>query len=91
MSDDIDVVMDDDPLRPQVSHHPKGVGEALVFNFFDKDPYTRRHRSRSMVEHPAPAPMNVAATAATAVVGANGNGVGSGHGSGVPRLTSAEV
>lgn len=95
MSDDMDVVMDEDPLLPQVSRHPKGVGEALVINFFDRDPYTRRHRSRSMAEVTYPSPDNTAM--ATAVT--NGGGVLSTasasveheHGGGVPRLTSAEV
>lgn len=91
MSDDMDVVMDDDPLRPQVSRHPKGVGEALVFNFFDRDPYTRRHRSRSMAEFTGPTPMDTAANAAAAGTSTTGNSVGNGHGSGVPRLVSAEV
>ncbi|CBN74518.1 putative sulfate permease family protein [Ectocarpus siliculosus] len=93
MSDDMDVVMDEDPLVPQVSRHPKGVGEALIINFFDRDPYTRRHRSRSMAEVAYPSPDD--AVVATAVT--NGGGVlstASGdydHGGGVPRLTSAEV
>lgn len=94
MSDDMDVVMDEDPLMPQVSRHPKGMGEALVISFFDRDPYTRRHRSRSMAEIPHPLP-DSNAIVATAVT--NGGGVlstASGeyeHGGGVPRLTSAEV
>lgn len=89
MSDEnLEVVMDDDPLLPQVSRHPKGVGEALVLNFFDRDPYTRRHRSRSMAEFPVPMP-NVVPTAATA--GDVGNGVANGHVGGVPRVVSAEV
>lgn len=93
MSDDMDVVMEEDPLVPQVSRHRKGVGEALVINFFDRDPYTRRHRSRSMAEVTYPSPDD--AVVATAVT--NGGGVlstASGeyeHGGGVPRLTSAEV
>lgn len=77
MSDDMDVVMDDDPLRSDVSRHPTGVGEALVYNFFDRDPYTRRHRSKSLAEFTAPAPMGApaaaATAAATAAVGTNGN------------------
>lgn len=92
MSDEnLEVVMDDDPLLPQVSRHPKGVGEALVLNFFDRDPYTRRHRSRSMAEFPVTGP-NLAPTAAIAN-GAVGNGVGTEHEhvGGVPRLVSAEV
>ena len=90
MSDEnLEVVMDDDPLLPQVTRHPKGVGEALVTNFFDRDPYTRRHRSRSMAEFPV-ANQDLGPTAATtdAVVG---NGVGNEHVAGVPRLVSAEV
>lgn len=90
MSDEnLEVVMDDDPLLPQVSRHPKGVGEALVMNFFDRDPYTRRHRSRSMAEFPALLPGGIVPTPATAA--AIGNGVGNGHVGGVPRLVSAEV
>lgn len=89
MSDEnLEVVMDDDPLMPQVSRHPKGVGEALVTNFFDRDPYTRRHRSRSMAEFPV-ANQDLEPTAAT--TDAVGNGVGNGHVAGVPRLVSAEV
>lgn len=89
MSDEnLEVVMDDDPLMPNVSRHPKGVGEALVLNFFDRDPYTRRHRSRSMAEFPDPT-ADLVPTAATA--GAIGNDVGNGHVGGVPRLVSAEV
>lgn len=89
MSDEnLEVVMDDDPLMPQVSRHPKGVGEALVLNFFDRDPYTRRHRSRSMAEFPVAMPE---LGPRPAVAGAVGNGVGNGHVGGVPRLTSAEV
>lgn len=81
--------MDDDPLLPQVSRHPKGMGEALVMSFFDRDPYTRRHRSRSMAEFPASMPGEIGPTAAA--TGAVVNGVGNGYGGGVPRLVSAEV
>lgn len=88
MSDDnLEVVMDDDPLLPQKSRHPKGMGEALVLNFFDRDPYTRRHRSRSMADFPIPADV----LPSVATTGAVGNGVGNEHVGGVPRLVSAEV
>ncbi len=89
MSDDMDVVMDEDPLVPEVSRHPKGVGEALVLNFFGRDPYTRRHRSRSMADINLPLPEP------TTPILSNGAAVGNGvRGSGVPpvaRLMSAEV
>lgn len=87
MSDDLDVVMDADPLMPQVSRYPKGVGEALVHSFFDRDPYTRRHRSKSLVDVPNPIP---GVTPASMVAAAE-NGIGNSHGGGVPRLVSAEV
>eukprot|EP00752_Nemacystus_decipiens_P004067 g3724.t1 len=89
MSDDnLEVVMDDDPLMPQVSRHPTGVGAALVTSFFDRDPYTRRHRSRSMAEFPV---ANADLAPNTAATDAVENGVGNGHIAGVPRLVSAEV
>lgn len=87
MSDDLDVVMEADPLMPEVKRYPRGVGEALVHSFFDRDPYTRRHRSKSMVDFPQP----VSAVTPVAMAAAAENGAGSGHGSGVPRLVSAEV
>lgn len=49
MSDDLEVIMDEDPTAAVASRQPRGVGEALVYNFFDRDPYTRRHRSRSLI------------------------------------------
>eukprot|EP00903_Cladosiphon_okamuranus_P016860 g15546.t3 len=83
--ENVEVVMDDDPLLPQVSRRPRGVGEALVFNFFDRDPYTRRHRSRSMAELPAGMPELGPGPVVTDAVE---NGVGNGHVAGVPRLPS---
>lgn len=93
MSDDVDVIMEEDPLVPQVSRHPKGVGEALVLNFLDRDPYTRRHRSRSMADINLPMPEPATPTLSN---GAVGNGVGSNGQSNngvpvVPRVMSAEA
>lgn len=93
--------MDEDPMVPVASRHPNGVGEALIYNFFDRDPYTRRHRSRSMAEIYDPMPPHGVSPAAVNGVG-NGvtsNGANNGvpipsvHtvGNGVVRLMSAEL
>lgn len=46
MSDDLEVILEEDPVVP---NYKPNLPEALVYNFFERDPYTRRHRSRSMM------------------------------------------
>lgn len=101
MSDDLEVIMDDDPLMPGPSAHPHGAEDAPMYYFFDRDPYTHRHRSRSMVDvYADTAPSSAAAvrgfgtnggTAAGGLVNGTSNHAGSGAVNGHVRLTSAEV
>ena len=90
MSDDLEVIMRDECAADGGTKQPLGMGEALVYNFFERDPYTRRHRSRSMADISVPAvPDSVAANimgrgSANDVVG---NGV---VGNGKIRVTPAE-
>lgn len=101
MSDDLEVIMDEDPFLPTHSRHPQGVEEALIYNFFDRDPYTRRHRSRSMADIAVPnAVLHEAVISSSGAVNgvannsnSNGNGntlhrIGNGA---VVRLMSAEM
>lgn len=84
MSDDLEVIMEDAGAK-----QPQGVGEALVYNFFERDPYTRRHRSRSVGDIAIP---EIPASVAASVVGVS-NGVAgqSTVGNGKIRVTPAEV
>lgn len=82
MSDDLEVILEEDPVVP--SQKPN-LPEALMYNFFERDPYTRRHRSRSMAEQHANVPVgHVDGIGITN--GSNGN-----SGIGQMRLKSAEV
>lgn len=84
--------MEDDPILPA---HKPNLPETLVFNFFEKDPYTRRHRSRSMaglnlpMNHGTGAPkVNGVTDVANSIPGGVTNGNGNSH---MTRLKSAEV
>lgn len=55
MSDDLEVILEEDPVQveyPVDSVRRSKVPDALIYDFFERDPYTRRHRSRSMAEVP---------------------------------------
>ncbi|CAM9131904.1 unnamed protein product [Laminaria digitata] len=93
MSDDLEVIMRDECAADAGTKQPQGMGEALVYNFFERDPYTRRHRSRSMADITVPEVPNAVAAA---IMGrgnnANGGGPGNGAiGNGKIRVTPAEV
>lgn len=45
MSDDLEVVLEEDPIPANAKSN---VPQALKYDFFQRDPYTRRHRSKSM-------------------------------------------
>lgn len=97
MPDDLEVIMDEG-THERAKSRLGGVGDALVYNFFDRDPFTRRHRSRSVggimdvMPHHEP---SVAVNGLGGGVATNGNGnIGSSthaHGTGVVRLMSAEM
>lgn len=89
MSDDLEVIMEDECAPDAGTKQPQGVGEALVYNFFERDPYTRRHRSRSVGDISIPEiPVSVAANAVGNANGAAGHG---NVGNGKIRVTPAEV
>lgn len=91
MSDDLEVIMRDECAAGAGTKQPQGMGEALVYNFFERDPYTRRHRSRSMADISVPeVPDAVAANIVGrgSMNGAAGNGT---VGNGKIRVTPAEV
>lgn len=87
--------MDDDPLVPGPAAYPRGPEDTVMYNFFVRDPYTRRHRSRSMADvytdtlPSSSAALHGVGTNGTAAFGIiNGtNNVADGH----VRLKSAEV
>lgn len=55
MSDDLEVILEEEPVQAEYPVNPRrkaNVPEALKYDLFERDPYTRRHRSRSMAEVP---------------------------------------
>lgn len=95
MSEDLDVIKDEE----SVSRTPQGLAETRVYNFFDRDPYTRRHRSRSIIG--VIDPLHLTGTIKSAINTGNTSGAGGfPHSSsvasnlsthGLARLGSAEL
>lgn len=73
MSDDLEVILEEDPIPANAKPN---VPQALKYDFFQRDPYTRRHRSKSMATANDVLPMaGVAVPAPELATGVMTNGV----------------